>query len=190
MPAKSVLVIGGSRSGKSDYAQALAETEPGLRYYLATCPGAPPGGIDQCQESDDPEMLARIRAHQQKRSRHLWQTVEEPLHLASLLQTLPSQATVLIDCLTLWISNLLYADQAETLDDAQLTALAQEVLAAARTRQGLVVIVSSEVGCGLVPEHALSRRYRDLVGRCNQVMAAGVDRVVQVVCGIPVMIKE
>lgn len=207
--AKTILVIGGSRSGKSDYAQVLAETEPGLRYYLATCPrptsaraeqspwptpggipfNAPLRGAEQNLQSDDPEMSARILAHQRKRPAHLWQTVEEPLRLAGLLQTLPAEATILIDCLTLWISNLLYADLAGGLDDEQLTALTQELLAAARPRQGPVIMVSSEVGCGLVPEHALSRRYRDLVGRCNQVMAAGSDRVVHVVCGIPVTIK-
>ena len=179
--AQTVLVVGGSRSGKSAYAQALAETESGVLYYLATCP---------CPlQSDDPEMSARIFAHQQKRQGGLWQTIEEPLHLADFLQTLPTQATVLIDCLTLWISNLMYADRAGTLDEEQVAALAQELLAAARTRPGEVIIVSSEVGCGLVPEQALSRRFRDFVGRCNQVMAAGADRVVQVVCGIPVTIK-
>jgi len=186
--AKTVLVIGGSRSGKSDYAQLLAEAGTEMRYYLATCPCAQQG-TKQDQPSDDPEMSARILAHQQKRQGRLWQTIEEPLHLAHRLRTLPAPATVLIDCLTLWISNLLYADVAGTLDEERVTTLAQEVLAASLSRAGQVIIVSSEVGCGLVPEHALARRYRDLAGRCNQVIAAGADRVVQVVCGIPVIIK-
>jgi len=186
--AKTVLVIGGSRSGKSDYAQVLAETGTEMRYYLATCPRST-GGIEQDQQSDDKEMSARILAHQQNRQGGLWQTIEEPLQLALLLQTLPAQATILIDCLTLWVSNLLYADTVGALDEEQITALAQELLAASRSRAGRVIFVTSEVGCGGISEHALSRRYRDLVGRCNQMIAAGVDRVVQVVCGIPVIIK-
>lgn len=177
---KIVLVIGGSRSGKSDYAQTLAESASGARYYLATCP--PPQG-------DDPEMTSRVLAHRQKRRGRGWQTMEEPLELARLLESMPGEATVLIDCLTLWISNLLYADAAGGLDEERIALLTEEVLAAARTRAGQVIVVTSEVGCGLVPEQALARRYRDLVGRCNQVMAAGADRVAQVVCGIPVIIK-
>jgi adenosylcobinamide kinase/adenosylcobinamide-phosphate guanylyltransferase len=96
----------------------------------------------------------------------------------------------LLDCLTLWISNLLLADQAGTLGDGQITALADEVLAAARPREGQLIMVSGEVGGGLVSENALARRYQDLVGRCNQVMAAGATQVIQVVCGIPVIIKR
>ena len=178
--AEIVLVIGGARSGKSDYAQTLAESSPGARYYLATCP---------CPQGDDPEMTARVLAHRQNREGLGWQTVEEPLALARLLSTLPAEATILIDCLTLWISNLLYADVAMTFDEAKIVALTQELLAASRIRGGQVIMVTSEVGCGLVPEHPLARRYRDLLGRCNQLMAAGAGRVVQVVCGIPLFIK-
>lgn len=179
--AETILIIGGSRSGKSDYAQSLAEQGSAERYYLATCP--------RPSEGSDPEMTTRILAHQKLREGCRWQTIEEPLHLAGLLKTLPTQATILIDCLTLWISNLLLADESATLDEARITILAEELLAACRSRQGQVVIVSSEVGCGTVPEHALTRRYRDLAGRCNQVMAAGADRLTQVVCGIPIKIK-
>jgi len=178
--ARIVLVVGGSRSGKSDYAQDLAETRGGLRYYLATCP--PP-------EAGDPEMAARVLAHQRRRQDRGWQTREEPLGLAPLLATLPGEATVLIDCLSLWISNLLYADHSGTLDEERLTVLCHELLAAGRQWGGELIMVSNEVGCGLVPEHPLARRFRDLVGRCNQVMAQGADRVVQVVCAIPINIK-
>ncbi len=178
--ANIVLVVGGSRSGKSDYAQDLAEARGGERYFLATCP--PPLG-------DDPEMTGRVLAHQLRRRHREWRTLEVPLHLAAQLATLPSPATLLIDCLTLWISNLLYADLAGTLDEEQVGRLARELLAAGRAWGGELIMVTNEVGCGLVPEHPLARRYRDLVGRCNQVMAHGADRVVQVVCGIPVVIK-
>lgn len=178
--AKIVLVVGGSRSGKSDYAQDLAEASSGERYYLATCP--PPLG-------DDPEMTARVAAHQRRRQDRGWQTREEPVNLASLLQALPDEATVLIDCLSLWLSNLLSADTGGTLDEARVADLAAEVLAAGRARKGQLIMVANEVGCGLVPELALARRFRDLAGRCNQVMAHGADQVVQVVCGIPVIIK-
>ena len=178
--AKIVLVVGGSRSGKSDYAQDLAEAGAGERYYLATCP--PPLG-------DDPEMAARVTAHQRRRQDRGWQTREEPVNLATLLRIVPVEATVLIDCLSLWLSNLLYTDAAGTLGEDQVAVLAAEVLAAGRARKGELIMVANEVGCGLVPELALARRFRDLAGRCNQVMAAGADRVVQVVCGIPVIIK-
>lgn len=175
-----MLVVGGTRSGKSDYAQELAEAKGGERYYLATCP--PPAG-------DDPEMTERVLAHQLRRQDRQWFTREEPVQLAPLLATLPAHATVLIDCLTLWISNLLYADQLGTLDEERIGILACELLTVARAWGGELIMVTSEVGCGLVPEHPLARRYRDLVGRCNQVMALGADRVVQVVCGIPQVIK-
>ena len=177
---KIVLVIGGSRSGKSGYAQGLAETGVGERYYLATCP---------VQQDDDPEMAARIRAHRQNRQGRGWQTREEPLALGRLVRTLPGEATLLIDCLTLWLSNLLFADGGGVLDEEGIELLSRELLAAGRERRGEMIVVSSEVGCGLVPEHALARRYRDLVGRCNQAMAAGADQVVQVVCGIPMTLK-
>ena len=134
-------------------------------------------------------MAERVLAHQRRRRYRQWLTLEEPLQVATLLATLPPQATVLVDCLTLWISNLLYADQGGALDEERMTDLAQELLAAGRSWGGGLIMVTNEVGCGLVPEHPLSRRYRDLVGRCNQVMAQGADRVVQVVCGIPVIIK-
>ncbi len=177
---KIVLVIGGSRSGKSEYAQGLAETGAGERYYLATCP---------VQQGDDPEMAARVRAHRQNREGRGWQTREEPLALGPLVRTLPGGATLLIDCLTLWISNLLFAEAGNELSEERIVLLAREVVAAGRERCGEMIVVSSEVGCSVVPEHALARRYRDLAGRCNQVMAAGADRVVQVVCGIPITIK-
>lgn len=177
---KLVLVTGGSRSGKSDYAQTLAEAGAGALYYLATCPSP---------QGEDLEMSARVLAHQRNRQGRAWQTREEPLELARLVRAIPAEATVLIDCLTLWISNLLYADVAGTLDESLISRLAQELISVSRARVGQVIIVTSEVGCGLVPEHALARRYRDLVGRCNQVMAAGAERVVLVACGIPVIIK-
>jgi adenosylcobinamide kinase/adenosylcobinamide-phosphate guanylyltransferase len=105
------------------------------------------------------------------------------------VSTLPSDATILLDCLSLWVSNLLLADEEGTLDEARMSLLAQGLLEASQGRSGTLIMVTSEVGCGLVPEHPLSRRFRDLVGRCNQVMAAEAEQVFQVVCGIAVAIK-
>lgn len=178
--ARTILVIGGSRSGKSDYAEALAQAWSCPRYYLATCP--------PCQDHD-PEMQARIVAHQQRRLGLGWQTVEEPIAIERVLGTMPEDASVLIDCLTLWVSNLMFADQASALGEDQMEMRAKEVLSAIGSRDGQVIMVTGEVGCGLVPELPLARRYRDLVGRCNQVMAAGADQVAHVVCGIPHIIK-
>jgi len=188
--AKTILVVGGARSGKSDYAQTLAEGGGAALFYLATCPSPrTTEGEDGSVVSEDPEMSARVKAHQQRRQATLWQTIEAPLSLSSALQSAPEQATVLIDCLTLWISNLLFAHRSGGVGEAQITALAVELLATANGRRGRTIMVSSEVGSGIVPDHPLSRAYRDLVGRCNQVVAAGAEQVIQVVCGLPIILK-
>ena len=177
-----ILVVGGSRSGKSDYAQERAEAIAADRFFLATCP--PPA-------DDDPEMAARVKRHREQRRGRGWQTREETLALSEVVRELPDGATVLIDCLTLWISNLLLAAhrRGDALSEAALEEMAGELVHCCRERAGTVIMVSNEVGCGTVPEHALARCYRDLVGRCNRTVAEAADRVVLVSCGIPVRIK-
>lgn len=189
--AKTIFVVGGSRSGKSDYAQALAERGSAPLFYLATCPS--PSFLDVGDglpaTSEDPEMFARIKEHQRRRQASLWQTVEEPLLIASALQSVPDHATVLIDCLTLWISNLLFAARSGVFGEEQIAVLASELVTVANERRGQTIVVSSEVGSGIVPDHPISRAYRDLVGRCNQLLAAGAEQVIQVVCGLPIILK-
>ena len=163
------LVLGGARSGKSAHAEALIMVEPAPWAYLATA------------QAFDDEMRERIALHRHQRA-DAWETTEVPLDLAETLAGLPLAQPVLVDCLTLWLSNLLLADrdpEAET--DLLATALDR--------RRGPVVLVANEVGFGIVPDNALARRFRDAAGRLNQRVAATADRVVLTVAGIPVTVK-
>ncbi len=166
--AKLSLVLGGARSGKSRYAENLIAALPPPWTYVATA------------EAGDAEMAARIAAHRARRGSS-WRTIEAPRDLAAALkscQTMP----VLIDCLTLWLSNLMLA---EADIDAEVAQLEDAVKAVAAP----VVLVANEVGSGIVPDHALGRRFRDLQGLLNQRIAARADRVVLVVAGLPLAVK-
>ncbi|RWX47632.1 adenosylcobinamide kinase; adenosylcobinamide-phosphate guanylyltransferase [Candidatus Electrothrix aarhusensis] len=177
--ADLTLITGGSRSGKSAFAQQQAEQINAPRLFIATCPRI------------DPEMDERIHRHQQDREGLGWQTAEVPLRLAEELERTPAGTTVLIDCLTLWINNLMYEaeQQEQEISEDQISALAEELARAAHNHQGRVFLVTNEVGLGIVPDNPLVRRYRDLVGRCNQVIAAFADQVFLVSCGIPMRFK-
>ena len=166
--AKITLVLGGARSGKSRCAEGLIAPLPPPWVYVATA------------EARDAEMAARIAAHRSRRGPH-WETVEAPRELAAALKSCRGRP-VLVDCLTLWLSNLMLAD-AEI--DAE-TALLEQALAAAPAP---VALVANEVGFGIVPEYPLGRRFRDLQGVLNQRIAARADRVVLVVAGIPLAVK-
>jgi adenosylcobinamide kinase / adenosylcobinamide-phosphate guanylyltransferase len=159
------LVLGGARSGKSRCAENLITGLPAPWIYVAT---------------RDTEMAERIAAHQARRGAG-WKTIESPRDLVGALAA-RDKAPVLIDCLTLWLSNLLLADadmdaEIERLDDALARAAAPAVL------------VTNEVGFGIVPDNALARRFRDLQDRLNQRIAARADRVVLVVAGLPLLVK-
>ncbi|MFA4943250.1 MAG: bifunctional adenosylcobinamide kinase/adenosylcobinamide-phosphate guanylyltransferase [Lentisphaeria bacterium] len=174
-----ILVTGGSRSGKSRYAEQRARALAAPRAYVATC------------EVGDAEMQERVARHQRDRAAAGWHTLETPLDLAGALAGNGEFATVLVDCLTLWVNNLLFhraPEDGELTEDA-IQEECERVLAAARRRGGAVVFVTNEVGLGIVPDNALARRYRDLVGRCNQAIAAGADEVVLVACGLPLTLK-
>ncbi len=174
------LIVGGCRSGKSAYAQGLAESLPGRRVFVATCPPI------------DDELRTRIARHRAARDNRGWETVEEQLDLAGTLRRCEGPGVVLVDCLTLWINNLLYAADRDggTLDEDQVAGRCRDVLDAADACRGTVIFVSNEVGMGVVPESAAARRYRDLVGRANQVIAARAQRVTLLSCGIPLCLKE
>ena len=169
-PAGSTLVLGGARSGKSAYAERLLAEHGGTRIYVATA------------EARDAEMAARIADHQARRGA-AWTTLEAPL---DLLETLHSHCrpghAVLVDCLTLWLSNLMGAARDVALETARLAA-------ALPTLEGRTVFVANEVGLGIVPENALARRFRDEAGRLNQAIAQAADRVVFVAAGLPLTLK-
>jgi adenosylcobinamide kinase/adenosylcobinamide-phosphate guanylyltransferase len=176
--AEIILITGGARSGKSRHAQSLAEARDGERLFIATSPV-----VDQ-------EMRIRIERHQDDRRDRGWRTVEEDIRPMDVLAGYPEAEVVLLDCLTLWLSNLLFeAEEPEIFSEETVVELAGELVGAARQRQGVVIIVTNEVGLGIVPENPLARHYRDLLGRCNQTVAAAADRVDLVTCGIAVTIK-
>lgn len=164
------LVLGGARSGKSHYAEALIAKSPKPWVYVATA------------EARDDEMAERIAAHRARRAEG-WQTIEAPHDLPDAVRQAPANAAVLVDCLTLWLSNLMEG----SFDIDAQTARLQEALAA---RTGPTVLVSNEVGLGIVPDNALTRRFRDLQGVLNQRMAAEAQRVVMMVAGIPIAVKS
>ncbi len=170
------LVLGGARSGKSTYAECLCG-DAGV--YLATA------------EARDEEMAERIRHHRQRRGDG-WTTVEEPLNLNGALKdhARPGRP-VLVDCLTLWLSNLIGAglDGGRTTDrtvDQAVDGLVETL----GTLQGPVVLVSNEVGQGIIPDNALARAYMDSAGRMNQKIAAAADQVVLVTAGLPLNLKS
>jgi len=172
-------ISGGARSGKSHYAEQRALAITGQRSYIATCPIL------------DDEMAARIAHHRHQRSGQGWRTIEEPQDLIAALNSAHDSAVVLVDCITLWINNLLYHAQSskQELDETWMRATTLKVIEAARQCQGTVIFVSNELGMGIVPADALSRRYRDLVGRCNQTLAEQADEAVLLVSGLPLTLK-
>lgn len=173
--ADIILITGGARSGKSHHAQTLCENMTGPRALVATC-----------QPRDD-EMSERIKRHQQLRDDDIWCTIEEPIDLEGVLQNNQRFNVMLIDCLTLWISNLM-GDNSDIRED-DIADRATHILSLCRKRTGTVVFVTNEVGSGIVPENSLARRYRDITGRCNQTLGAGADRVTLVACGVPTHLK-
>lgn len=170
--ANLTLVLGGARSGKSAYAEAMALDLAGSApaTYLAT------------SQVWDAEMRARVDAHKAQRAGQGWITLEEPLELAAALVQVPRDAVVLVDCLTLWATNLMLAER----DVAQAEA---DLLAVLAKREGACILVSNEVGLGIVPDNALARKFRDIAGRMNQNMAQAASKVVFVAAGLPMILK-
>ncbi|HDI60071.1 MAG TPA: bifunctional adenosylcobinamide kinase/adenosylcobinamide-phosphate guanylyltransferase [Desulfobacteraceae bacterium] len=173
MGSSSILVVGGCRSGKSRHALHLAASSGVKRVFVATC------------MARDNEMKARIQRHRAERDAS-WETVEEGEDLVGVLDRWDgTDRVVLIDCLTLWTSNLLAAG----LDDAGIEDRADRLAARLENIRGRVILVANETGAGIVPENPLARRFRDLAGQVNQKIAAACQQVVWMVAGIPVTIK-
>jgi len=170
IPAPVTFVLGGARSGKSLYAEGLFEG-PGARLYLATA------------EAKDAEMTARIEEHKKRRGPD-WQTIEEPLDVCGVLGAHSSQnKPILVDCLTLWLSNVMAAGLG--VDDE-----IQALITCLGDLPGPVILVSNEVGQGIVPDNALARAYMDYAGFMNQAVARAAGRVILVSAGLPQVLKE
>lgn len=169
MDGSLTLVLGGARSGKSRHAENLIAELPAPWTYLATA------------QAFDDEMTERIAHHRARRDTR-WATREVPLDLADTLEALQDGAPVLVDCLTLWLTNVMLAERDVEADCDRLA----QILSAPR---GPWVVVSNEVGLGIVPENALARRFRDAAGRLNQAVAARADRVLFMVAGLPMVVK-
>ena len=168
--ARVTLILGGTSSGKSLYGETLVEGTALKRLYVAT------------GSSGDAEMAARIARHKARRGKN-WRCIEEPLELGKTLQ-LASRAdtAILADCLTLWLSNLMAAMR-------NITAETDELLTILPKLKGPLVLVSNEVGLGIVPENALAREFRDHQGRLNQKIAKAADRVIFMTAGLPMILK-
>lgn len=163
----TTLILGGARSGKTNYALRAAEATGRSLMMIATA------------EALDGEMEDRIARHRAERG-PAWRTLEAPLDLADALAQVGPDNTAVVDCLTLWLSNLMHADR-------DIDAETETLIAALAGRDAL--LVSNEVGLGIVPDNALGRRFRDAAGRLNQQVAEAADKVVFIVAGLPLVLK-
>lgn len=171
-PGNFIFVIGGARSGKSSFALGLAGKLSGPAAYIATA------------RPLDSEMEERIRNHKKDRGPG-WETFEEPVDVTEKIIALKGYGVILLDCLTLWLSNLVEAG----LDDNEIKKRAGRLASECRKTDAAVIAVSNELGLGIVPENALARRFRDLAGSVNQVMAGAAREVFFVAAGIPLKMK-
>lgn len=169
-----IFVTGGARSGKSDFAQDMAEKIEGKRVFVATA------------QAFDEEMAERIQKHQENRGTR-WDALEEPINLGGAIRSILGQyKTILVDCLTVWMSNLLleYQDQNERISE-----IVDDFFSGLNESDETIIVVSNEVGMGIVPDNKLARDYRDQLGFLNQRMARRADDVYVLFSGIPVKIK-
>ncbi|MEA4813058.1 MAG: bifunctional adenosylcobinamide kinase/adenosylcobinamide-phosphate guanylyltransferase [Anaerolineaceae bacterium] len=179
MEKELTLILGGARSGKSAYAQNLIEESGCKALFVATA------------TAGDDEMAKRIAAHQASRSQN-WLTLEVPLNVGEAIRRAERRPWVMVDCMTLLANNVLSAQPQPLSDTAYQSAMEAEVeslIAAYRACGGRWLVVSNEVGLGLVPPSALSRYYRDALGRANQRLAQAADKVFLMVAGIPLPVK-
>lgn len=173
-----IYITGGARSGKSAFAEQRALEFPPLHGYLATA------------QVLDSEMEERISRHRERRG-DSWRTVEEPLRLEQVLLEVDGRySVVLIDCVTLWVTNLLFHYGEDTPDsEARILADVRSLAGRLRELATPVILVSNEVGMGIVPENRLARRFRDIAGRVSQILAAAADEAWLVASGLPLRLK-
>lgn len=170
---KIILILGGARSGKSAYALSLAKKYKKVA-FIATCQGL------------DKEMRQRIKLHKESRPKH-WETFEEPRELTELLGKMDNSFDcIVIDCLTLLVSNLILAANSQK----QIIDKIQESLLVLNKKKARIILVSNEVGSGLVPANKLGREFRDIAGKVNQIVASRANQVLFMVAGLPMNIKK
>lgn len=175
--SRLILVLGGARSGKSAYALQLAESMPGKRLYLATA------------EALDNEMLQRIKKHKKGRGNN-WQTIEEPIKIAEVVKKNRGYDVILLDCLTIWLSNLITHYELRIMNlDSQIVKHIASLVSACKKTKADIIVVSNEVGLGIVPDNPLARKFRDIAGIANQKMAEAADEVYFVVSGMTIRLK-
>jgi adenosylcobinamide kinase/adenosylcobinamide-phosphate guanylyltransferase len=174
MAAMLVVLLGGARSGKSACAEALARRHDGAVTYIATAPHI----------AGDDDLEARIARHRAERPAH-WTTVEDELDLAGALVR-AGDAVAIVDCVTTWIGNLMFHGRVE----AEVMAAADAAIAVAASRPATTIVVSNEVGMGIVPADQSSRTYRDLLGRVNQRWVAAADRALLLVAGKAIALHD
>lgn len=164
------LILGGARSGKSSFALDLARSKGTVTFIATALP------LDE-------EMKERIDSHKKERPTY-WRTIEEPIELLPAMKGVNSEV-IILDCLTIWVSNLL-----EEYTDEEIMRKADEVAVYARDINSEVITISNEVGLGLVPEYPIGRRYRDLLGKVNQIFAKYANKVFFMIAGIPLEVKN
>lgn len=166
-----IFILGGARSGKSRFALRLCEDQEAVVFIATALPL-------------DSEMEGRIERHRSERPSY-WKTIEEPVNLLKALKDASDSPCIIIDCLTMWVSNLL-----ERYSDDEIVELAKELSLYSKGLKCAVIAVSNEVGLGIVPEYPLGRRYRDLLGKVNQIFAENADKVFFMIAGIPLELKN
>lgn len=177
--AKTILVTGGIRSGKSSFAQKFALSLSKNPMLIATCPPI------------DDEIIDRIEKHKQERNQDNWSVIEEQTDIEGAIKKSSDHDVVFVDCLTLWINNLMHeADKiGADLNEHKIEIICEKVVDSCQKHSGTIILVTNEVGMGIVPGNQISRKYIDLLGRCNQKIAGSCDEVILMVAGIPTKIK-
>jgi len=166
-----IFILGGARSGKSSFALSLAGDRDKVTFVATALP------LDE-------EMRLRIENHKKERPSH-WKTIEEPIDLLSVIKRFTDTGVIILDCLTIWVSNLL-----ERYKDEEILEMAEDIASYSRSIRSEVIAISNEVGLGIVPEYPLGRRYRDLLGRVNQIFAKHSNKTFFMIAGIPLEVKN
>src|SRR3989337_695808 len=175
--SRLIFILGGARSGKSVYALKLAESIVGKRLYLATA------------EALDDEMAERIKKHKRGRGNN-WTTIEEPVRIADVIAKDKKHDVILLDCLTLWISNLIHEESGVRSQESEvIDKTINQFASACKNSKINIIVVSNEVGLGIVPDNPLARQFRDIAGYANQKIAEAADEVYFVTAGVPMRMK-